>query len=109
MKHVPQYPSIPTKPLSDILRSAIEEDSNREQMWLWVADIVDNQQERRYCLQRVLYINPANWQVRREVAAIAKDNRRKRSMRVIHPFWYQPVIWFRSLARMIGTAVRLNI
>jgi hypothetical protein len=42
--------------LADILR----EDPENERAWLWVTTCVDNDQERRYCLEQVLRINPNN-------------------------------------------------
>ncbi len=43
---------------SDILKDAIAEDSNLASDWLWYAQQVENDAERRYCFERILYINP---------------------------------------------------
>jgi hypothetical protein len=43
---------------SPLFQEAFREQSNREMEWLWYAEWVPNETERRYCLQRALYINP---------------------------------------------------
>jgi hypothetical protein len=42
------------------LAQAIQVDANSEQAWLWLTAIVTTDAERRFCLERVLAINPEN-------------------------------------------------
>lgn len=43
-----------------LFAQVVLDDSNRETEWLWLYDRVTHDYERRYCLERVLHINPAN-------------------------------------------------
>ena len=43
-----------------LLLQVTQEDPNNEQAWLWLASCVTTLRERRYCLERVLEINPDN-------------------------------------------------
>jgi hypothetical protein len=62
----PRYPQPMTRPSLTVsnptpfLRDRIQEDSNYEMEWLWAASQVTVPEEIRYCLERVLYINPNN-------------------------------------------------
>ena len=46
--------------VSPLVASAVEEGSNLEMDWLWLATKVTAGNERRYCLLRALAINPAS-------------------------------------------------
>jgi hypothetical protein len=52
--------SIAAAPVSPLFASAVEEGSNLEMDWLWLATKVTAANERRYCLLRALAINPAS-------------------------------------------------
>jgi hypothetical protein len=43
---------------SEMLRRALDEGSNMVMDWMWYAQQVESDGERRYCLERALYINP---------------------------------------------------
>ncbi len=43
-----------------LLSQVVQRDPASEQGWLWLAGVVDDQERMRYCLKRVLTINPAN-------------------------------------------------
>ncbi len=43
-----------------IFRQVLEEDADNELAWMWLAQVVDTQEQRRQALQQVLRINPAN-------------------------------------------------
>jgi hypothetical protein len=47
-------------PASPLFAAAVEEGSNREMDWLWLATQVPAGDERHYCLLRALAINPAS-------------------------------------------------
>jgi hypothetical protein len=49
------------------------ENSNLEMDWWWAAGEVTDPQERRYCLQRVLAINPFNETVAAELATLERS------------------------------------
>jgi len=55
---------------SPFLRERIQEASNYEMEWLWAASKVTAPEEIRYCLERVLYINPANWDARHALSRL---------------------------------------
>jgi hypothetical protein len=57
-------------PVSPLLASAMEDGSNLEMEWLWLATKVADSHERRYCLLRALAINPASEIARRELQAL---------------------------------------
>jgi hypothetical protein len=43
---------------SETLRRALDEGSNLVMDWMWYAEQMESDAERRYCLERALYINP---------------------------------------------------
>ena len=43
-----------------LLLKVIEVDEENEMAWLWLSGVVDNDEERRICLDNVLTINPDN-------------------------------------------------
>ncbi len=44
----------------DLLRRAIEIDPYHEQVWLWLASVVDTDEDRRVCFENILELNPNN-------------------------------------------------
>lgn len=53
-----------------LLSRALHIDPQCEQAWLWLAGAVDDQEQQRYCLERVLMLNPGNGAARRGLAAM---------------------------------------
>ena len=47
------------RPHSYLFATALREDSNLAMDWLWLASLLEDEQERQYCLQRAHYIDPA--------------------------------------------------
>jgi hypothetical protein len=45
---------------SSLMQQALQEDSNHIMDWLWYAEQVTSDTERRYCFERALYIDPNN-------------------------------------------------
>ena len=43
-----------------LLVQILKNDPNNEVAWLWLSDTATSDKERRYCLDRVLAINPNN-------------------------------------------------
>lgn len=43
----------------DFFRQAIEIDPYHEQVWLWLASVVETDEDRRVCFENVLELNPA--------------------------------------------------
>lgn len=43
-----------------LLAKAVTLDPDHDQAWLWLSGVVSNASERRYCLERVLALNPEN-------------------------------------------------
>ncbi len=48
-RHAPSY----------LFALALREDSNLAMDWLWLASLLEDEQERQYCLHRAHYIDPA--------------------------------------------------
>lgn len=52
-----------------LFAEALRDPSNLELDWIWLAGQVRRASERRYCLERALYINPASHAARRMLAS----------------------------------------
>jgi hypothetical protein len=76
---------------SEVLAQAIQEDSNREQDWLWYAEQVENDVERCYCLERALYINPKNRSTQIRVTELRKASRPANGLR------WNLILWIRGV------------
>lgn len=63
-QHRPSVPSYAAGTPSAFLAERLREGSNVELDWLWAAEQVTDSGERRYCLERALYINPKNHETR---------------------------------------------
>lgn len=70
----------------DLFRQAIEVDPYHEQVWLWLASVVETDDDRRVCFENVLQLNPSNPMARRQLqrleeqeleAALASAGRRR--------------------------------
>ncbi|MBI5839933.1 MAG: tetratricopeptide repeat protein [Chloroflexi bacterium] len=48
-----------------ILKDLIQEEPNNEQVWLWMFTCVDKPEQKKYCLQKALEINPNNADARK--------------------------------------------
>jgi hypothetical protein len=68
--HTGPVAGIAGAPVSPVLASAVEDGSNLEMDWLWLATKVTDRTERRYCLLRALAINPASEIARRELQSL---------------------------------------
>lgn len=51
----------------ELFRRAIEIDPYHEQVWLWLASVVETAEDRRVCFENVLELNPANPTARRQL------------------------------------------
>ena len=47
---------------SSLIQQALQEGSNHVLDWLWYAEEVTSDTERRYCFERALYIDPHNYE-----------------------------------------------
>jgi hypothetical protein len=54
------------------LKCAIEEDSNLAMDWLWYAEQVISENERAYCLQKALFIDPKSDLARQKLAEMRR-------------------------------------
>lgn len=52
------------------LEKVVEADENSEKGWLWLASVVDTDEEKRICLENVLHINPDNERARLALQAL---------------------------------------
>jgi hypothetical protein len=53
-----------------LFRQAIELDSTYEMAWLWLSSVLDNQAEKRFCLEQALVINPQSAGAERGLALL---------------------------------------
>jgi len=51
----------------DFFRRAIEVDPYHEQVWLWLASVVETDDDRRVCFENVLELNPSNPTARKQL------------------------------------------
>lgn len=54
-----------------ILRQLIQEEPNNEQVWLWMFACTDRPEQKRYCLQKALEINPNNNDARKALEKLS--------------------------------------
>lgn len=54
----------------DLLSRAVTLDPHNEQAWIWLSGALSSQSERKYCLERVLTINPHNDLARRALETL---------------------------------------
>jgi len=62
---------------SPFLSEYIRENSNHELEWLWAVDYVTEPEEKLYCMQRILYINPANQEIERLFYSLTRSLKEK--------------------------------
>jgi len=55
-----------------LLASVIRNDPRSETAWLWMSSAIDSDDHRRYCLERVLQINPDNETARRGLEVLSQ-------------------------------------
>lgn len=66
------YRSGRTGEARDLLRSAIQRDPQHEDAWLWLSGMVETLEEQRYCLRKVLALNPAHGRARQGLATVER-------------------------------------
>lgn len=75
----------------DLFRQAVEIDPYHEQVWLWLASVVDNDEDKRVCFENVLQLNPSNPTARQhlqrldEKEAVAEVRRRMTTFPALNP------------------------
>jgi ferric-dicitrate binding protein FerR (iron transport regulator) len=57
-----------------LFRQAIEVDPYHEQVWMWLATVVETDEDRRVCFENVLQLNPTNLAARRQLQ-LMNDNK----------------------------------
>jgi hypothetical protein len=65
----------------DLFRQAIEVDPYHELVWLWLATVVDSDDDRRVCFENVLELNPTSLTARRQLQKLEQ----KALAEVMHP------------------------
>lgn len=53
-----------------VLREIVQENPADENAWLWLAECMDEVEHKRFCLQKVLAINPHNLQAQMDLASL---------------------------------------
>jgi thioredoxin-like negative regulator of GroEL len=64
-----------------LFRQAVEVDPYHEMVWLWLATVVDTDEDRRVCFENVLELNPTNLTARRQLQRLEQ----KALIEVMHP------------------------
>ena len=59
-----------------LFQQVVDQDDKNEKAWMWLASVVDTDEERRVCLSNVLFINPGN---ERAQTAMAKLDAKAKS------------------------------
>ncbi len=63
----------------------VELDDKNEKGWLWMASVVDTDEERRVCLGNVLFINPSNERAQKAMEKIESREREMKSKEEVIP------------------------
>lgn len=61
------------KKAHDFFRHAIEIDPYREQVWLWLASVVETEEDQRVCFENVLELDPNNLTARRQLQKLEQQ------------------------------------
>ncbi|MCD4686491.1 MAG: hypothetical protein K8S97_11210 [Anaerolineae bacterium] len=68
----------------DLFRQAIEVDPYHEQVWLWLASVVETDDDRRVCFENVLELNPNNPTARRQLQKMDPHTVQHATARISH-------------------------
>jgi hypothetical protein len=81
-----------------LFRQAVEVDPYHEMVWLWLASVVETEEDRRVCFENVLELNPSNPTARRQLQQIEQ----KALIEVMHPELVRPAPrpWWQKLLRL---------
>lgn len=72
---------------SALIQQALQEGSNHVMDWLWYAEEVTSDAERRYCFERALYIDPNNHEAIAGIKRLdAKQKRPAQPVASVRPF-----------------------
>ncbi len=87
------------KKARELFEKVTELEENNEKAWLWLASVMDTDEERRICFANVLQIDPDNERAQKEMAKIeARMNKSKADEEVV------PGVSRRQLTRYMGIA-----
>ncbi len=100
-----------------LFRQAIEIDPYHEQVWLWLASVVESDEDRRVCFENVLELNPANPTARQQLRRLeAKARRAPQEARLRarqntgQPLWLlRLVLLWQIVAGTLAAARLLNV
>ena len=59
----------------ELFRQAVEIDPYHEQIWLWLASVVDTDEDRRVCFENVLALNPSHPTARHQLHLLSERQR----------------------------------
>lgn len=68
-----------------LFEKVVELDDKNEKGWLWMASVVDTDEERRVCLGNVLFINPANERAQKAMEKIESRERELKDKQEVIP------------------------
>lgn len=90
-----------------LFRRAIEIDPYHEQVWLWLASVVETDEDRRVCFENVLQINPSNPVAHRQLRHL-EERAIAAILRPTPPRKKRPA-WQGALAYLVVTAIIIGI
>ena len=78
----------------DLFRQAVAVDPYHEMIWLWLASVVDSDDDRRVCFENILELNPSNQTARRQLQtleqkALAEMMNPGRQKKATAPRWHK--------------------
>ncbi len=93
----------------DLFRKAIEIDPYHEQVWLWLASVVETDEDRRVCFENVLELNPTNPTARKQLQVLEQkalaELLGRKSKHSKHHKWRRLLLGVFIFASLIGGAV----
>ena len=100
-----------------LFRQAIEIDPYHEQIWLWLASVVESEEDKRVCFENVLELNPANPTARQQLRKLEAEARRAAAKASppttkpsAQPRWLlRVVLLWQILAGVLAIARLLNV
>src|SRR5512145_253770 len=96
-----------TKVAHDLWRQAAAVEPYNEQVWLALLDVLENDEDRRVCLQNIVSINPLNVQARRQLSRI--ETRIQRQQLHKKEQKRQQRSWLRERRKLLRRAILLGV
>ncbi len=97
-----------------LFRRAIEIDPYHERIWLWLASVVESDEDKRVCFENVLALNPANPTARHQLRQLeakarrmAQEAQRRATKNTEQPLWLLRLVLLWQIVAGALAAARL--